>query len=1540
MERTMPCTNPAPAGPARRFRAWMLQLLAVLGLGLALACSGSSSGGAPGTPPAEHLAITAQPAAQTVTEGGSATFTVAAAGVPAPTYQWQRMVSGAWADLQGETGAAFTTAAALPQDNGAAFRCRVASGAARADSDPALLVVDWLHVLAQPVAQSAPAGQSASFTVAADGFPAGLTYQWQRNAGAGWADLAGAVAPTCAFTAAAGDNGTQYRCRIANAALAVTSLPAALASGLGLSVTVTGLPAGLDAAVTVSGPGGFSRALTGTGTLLVQQAGAYSVSAAAVQDPAQPSAGGLLGTGAHLARHPWRPVQSVTVPAGGQAAVEVVYPLRSFTVPVPDGTSPGTSVPMVFVLVPAGSFTMGAADAADHTGTVPDNVPAHPVTFATAFYLAKFPCTQRQWRAVTGANPSEFTPANGYPDPLDLERPVENTGWGAIRAAGTGFLDLLNGALPGYGFRLPSEAEYEHALRAGTGTPWFFGGDPARAQSFAWVSPPYTSHPVGTRAPNAWGLHDLVGNVLEWCEDDAHSDYTGAPADGRAWIDAPTRGGARITRGMSLTGQGIRSSARGAAPAAGTYSGWPTGFRLALGVPVTADPAGPGLCLTLPGLPEGVAGAVDVAGPGGYARRLTAPGALGGLAAGTYTLTSATVYDPASRGLGLANGGSLGSQDLAIRPVTPVLSVTVPAAGTVEASMGYGDPAPMFSFAGGATLPMVFIPAGSFTMGSPAAEAGRGSTEGPQHTVTLTAPFHLSATPVTQQLWSALMGSNPSAFGAFPMNPVESVSWNELSAFLSALNAATEGRRPLGTAFRLPTEAEWEYAARAGSAEPYFWGGPDGPLSIHTFAWFAGNAAGTTRTVATKAPNAWGLYDMSGNVWQWCQDWFGPYGADPATDPGGPAFGAGRVLRGGGFSYDPGYLRSAARAFADPASAFNALGFRVALAGGAPVIAAGPASQTIFRGDPVTFTVLATGTGPLHYQWKLNGNGFGPDADRLTIDSADESYAGSYTVTVSNAVGSATSGPAVLTIKPPPVLESPFITVPPMPQIVSEGDTVTFTVTATGSAPLHYHWKKDGGDVGGDADSLTLTGVRFADAGQYSVAVSNMVGTWTSGPATLTVNPAVVITTQPAGTEVLVGDGFSLSVAAAGAAPLHYQWKRDGTVVGADASQFAVASALPGDAGSYTVTVHNTVGSAISAAATVAVTTQPVAPAITAQPAGQTVSAGFGVTFSVAASGTRPLHYQWKRGTTGVGGDAASFSLASAQGADAGSYTVTVSNAGGSVTSDPALLTVQGGAPSFTLPGGVPLALCVIPAGSFTMGVPAAEHGVSYPEEGPQHTVAISRTFYMGSFEVTQAQWKAVKGNNPSSFSIAGGGASTDDLTRPVEQVSYLDIAGPGGFLAALNALTTAGRPAGMVFRLPTEAEWEYAARAGTTTRFFWGDDPSYSEFGPYAWWRANSGAITHGTGELKTPNAFGLYNVSGNVWEWCQDYYDASYYANSPLTDPPGPAGGTERMLRGGDGLAWDMFAARSGMRLKLPPDQSSYMLGFRLALAPPVAP
>ncbi|MCG3173235.1 MAG: Hercynine oxygenase [Myxococcota bacterium] len=219
---------------------------------------------------------------------------------------------------------------------------------------------------------------------------------------------------------------------------------------------------------------------------------------------------------------------------------------------------------------------------------------------------------------------------------------------------------------------------------------------------------------------------------------------------------------------------------------------------------------------------------------------------------------------------------------------------------------------------GGVTLDLILIRPGTFVMGS----EERGPNEKPVHKVTISRPFYMGKFEVTQRQWEAVMGNNPSKFKGAD-NPVDSVSWNDATEFCAKLAQKT-GKRVV-----LPTEAQWEYACRAETTTDFYTG--DGNQALADAGWYEANSGGKTQPVGKKKPNAWGLHDMHGNVWEWCADRYGTYGADESTDPKGPASGNSRVLRGGSWNNDAQFCRSAYRNGYAPDLRNYGFGFRVSL---------------------------------------------------------------------------------------------------------------------------------------------------------------------------------------------------------------------------------------------------------------------------------------------------------------------------------------------------------------------------------------------------------------------------------------------------------------------------------------------------------------------------------------------------------------------------------------------------------------------------------
>lgn len=343
-----------------------------------------------------------------------------------------------------------------------------------------------------------------------------------------------------------------------------------------------------------------------------------------------------------------------------------------------------------------------------------------------------------------------------------------------------------------------------------------------------------------------------------------------------------------------------------------------------------------------------------------------------------------------------------------------------------------------------------------------------------------------------------------------------------------------------------------------------------------------------------------------------------------------------------------------------------------------PYISTQPKSQSVNIGSSVTFSVVASGNPSPNYQWYYNGNPV-PNAfsSSITLSGVQIADSGTFSVVVFNSHGSVSSQSALLTVIVPP-----SITTQPLSQVVISGDTVTFSVAASGSAPLSYQWRYNGGNISGATTaSYVISNVQATQAGSYTVVVANQGGSVTSAAAVLTVNVPPSITVQPKSQAVIAGKTATLSVGASGTAPLSYQWYRNGSpLAGATGSSFAIASAQPGDTGDYAATVSNIAGSANSAAATLTVQ---YAPVFTLQPQSQNLTVGRSVTLTAAATGVPAPTYLWKfNGANIPGATSNAYTLNSFQPANAGTYAVAASNSLGYVTSSNAMLAIAVCAPT------------------------------------------------------------------------------------------------------------------------------------------------------------------------------------------------------------------------------------------------------------------
>ena len=275
--------------------------------------------------------------------------------------------------------------------------------------------------------------------------------------------------------------------------------------------------------------------------------------------------------------------------------------------------------------------------------------------------------------------------------------------------------------------------------------------------------------------------------------------------------------------------------------------------------------------------------------------------------------------------------GTLVASGSAKLDLSPGQSVPLGLTLVVEPEVSRSQPPITVELAPGVPLDMVWIEPGVFTMGSPLDEQGRNDDEGPQFEVRLTQGFYLSQCEITQRQWTAVTGERPWSRHAGeveegPDRPAVYISWEDAQEFIASLNATAGGQ-----VYRLPTEAEWEYAGRAGTETPWSFGDVEKDLDLH--AWWTDNVSligqMAAQPVGLKTPNPWRLYDMHGNVWEWVGDWLGTYPEGPQTDPQGPTEGTARVFRGGSFKDAASLSRSAQRCWNAPDLRFSHIGVRL-----------------------------------------------------------------------------------------------------------------------------------------------------------------------------------------------------------------------------------------------------------------------------------------------------------------------------------------------------------------------------------------------------------------------------------------------------------------------------------------------------------------------------------------------------------------------------------------------------------------------------------
>ena len=621
--------------------------------------------------------------------------------------------------------------------------------------------------------------------------------------------------------------------------------------------------------------------------------------------------------------------------------------------------------------------------------------------------------------------------------------------------------------------------------------------------------------------------------------------------------------------------------------------------------------------------------------------------------------------------------------------------------------------------------------------------------EKPIHSVTLS-DYYIGKYEVTQAQWEFVMGTSPSYFKGENL-PVENIPWDDIKEFIAKLNTLTNKK------FRLPTEAEWEYAARGGNqSKGYKYSGSNNGDEV---AWYDGDGLSGSKThpVGQKNPNELGIYDMSGNVSEWCQDWYGDYSSSSQTNPQGPSSGSFRVLRGGSWDSDISYCRVSKRSDVNGCGSY--IGFRLVL----EVEGAVPPTP-----DPE------------------------PDPD----PTPDNCKIGDI-LTINGVKGVV------------------FQTTPSVKMV---------SVTETTA-----QWSTE----------YVITGATDSDNGRNNMSVIKAITDWQ------TKYPAFKWCAN-------IGEGWYL-------------------------------------------------------------------PALNELKAIYAQKDAINATLSANGMDEFGSKYRWLWSSSEFSNSNA-YSIHFSYGSDLDSgkndnnavRAVLELDADGNPIADPEPEPEPepDPTPDLSVLFGDDT-MVYVKGGTFTMGATAEQGEDAGNDEKPAHSVTLS-DFHIGKFEVTQAQWKAVMGSNPSKFT---------GNNNPVDYVSWYDVQ---EFIKKLNAQT------GKKFRLPTEAEWEYAARGGNQSKGYkYSGSNSISEV---AWYEDNSDGKTHPVGQKK-PNELGIYDMSGNVHEWCQDL-DGDYSSSSQI-NPTGPSSGSSHIRRGGS-WEYNAWGCRVSYRGDADPGYLDTTIGFRLVLEP----
>ena len=750
-------------------------------------------------------------------------------------------------------------------------------------------------------------------------------------------------------------------------------------------------------------------------------------------------------------------------------------------------------------------------------------------------------------------------------------------------------------------------------------------------------------------------------------------------------------------------------------------------------------------------------------------------------------------------------------------------------------------------------LDMIWIEPGTFLMGSPEDELGREDNE-TQHEVTLTRGYWLGKYEVTQAQYEAVTGKDPSYNKGSDL-PVEQVNWDDAKEFCAKLTAIEKaaGRLPEGYEYTLPTEAQWEYACRAGTTTALNSGKNLSDAKqcpeMDEVGWYWYNSKiddyrRTTYPVGQKLPNVWGLYDMHGNVNEWCLDWYGDYPTSAVTDPLGAVTGWCRVIRSGSWNNNACNCSSAFRSYTAFDNRSNGIGFRVALV---------YKDMSIPLADDVRLDMI----------WVKPGT---------FIMGSPEGELGGYTFEVQHEV-TLTRGYWLGKYE---VTQEQYEAV-------------------MGYNPSYFR--------GDDRKNHPVEYVTWEEAIEFCAkltAIERETGRLPQGYVYSLPTSAQWEYACRAGTTTALNSGKNLSDKDKCPEMDEVGWYRYNSgeydADGKDTDNgrhYPVGQKLPNAWGFYDM--HGNVEEWCVDKSGEKYTNTAVTDPVTLVGTSSVVIRGGDYRYSTA----RDCRSAYRTGIDSIyGGAYIGFRVALVR-----EMVIPLSSY-------------------------VNLDMIWIEPGTFIMGSPTDELGRD--DDETQHQVTLTQGYWMGRHEITQAQYYAVMRTNPSYFTDS---KMLEKRMLPIEQVSWNDAM---EFCAKLTAIEReAGRlPEGYEYTLPTEAQWEYACRAGTTTALYSGKNltgvevcPNVDELG---WYANNSNNKTYDVGQ-KLPNAWGLYDMCGNVWEWCLD--KKGDYPTTPVIDPVELVTGMDHARHGG---CWQNYAAACRSANRGYRSNSDKDTGFRVVLTP----